>query len=551
MTMISTIGVLYWMSGLGCTGQSISEQVDGPMEPEPLVGTDLSTMDLARRLSLDIRGEFLGVDEVARLQDNPDLLPELMATWFEQQGHQEQLVDFFSSMLLTKVDEFNVTEGDFYLEEDLSQEFVRSIGEEAPRFMAHIASSDVPWSQVVTADYTIANGLLQDIWELEPVDANSTEAWQPMRYTDGRPALGVLSTNSVWWRYYTTPNNKSRARAAFVSRLLVCDDILTRTVVDPPNVQATEGNQEDLIKNEPACVSCHQTLDPLAAALYGFWQNDMHDVIELSIYHPEREWDGERDLENNMGWYGKTLRAPADLGTRIAEDERFLTCAAERLAERLWRREISTIDEGRIDTIVYTMREKSETYRALFQEILNSPEYRLGFDEDPSDPRSVSAGKMMTAHQIRWAFEEFTGFHWEADGVTMLDNDEYGYRVLLGGIDGRSVNQWQQAPSLTRQLTLKRLAQLSADYAVSTAVADSNALDIFLQKDPTSITVQSEDFAEIIRSWHWRLMGRDITEEELALYRSNFSTVEAQYGIEQGWVTALSVALRNSHTWIY
>ena len=45
----------------------------------------------------------------------------------------------------------------------------------------------------------------------------------------------------------------------------------------------------------------------------------MHDVIELSIYHPEREWDGERDLDNTMGWYGKPLRAPADLGAKIAE----------------------------------------------------------------------------------------------------------------------------------------------------------------------------------------------------------------------------------------
>jgi hypothetical protein len=239
------------------------------------------------------------------------------------------------------------------------------------------------------------------------------------------------------------------------------------------------------------------------------------------------------------------------LGTRIAEDQRFLTCAAERLAERLWRREITSTDEGRIDTIVHAMRDQDERYRALFQEILDSPEYRLGSSEDPSDPRSVSAGKMMTAHQIRWAFEELTGFHWEEDGVTLLDNDEYGYRVLLGGIDGRSVNQWQQAPSLTRQLTLKRLSQLSAEHAVATAIATPNALDLFLQQDPTSITVESDAFADVIRSWHWRLMGNDLADEELGLYRAHFATIETEFGIEQAWTTALSVTLRNSHTWVY
>ena len=179
---------------------------------------------------------------------------------------------------------------------------------------------------------------LQDIWELEPVDPSNPDAWQPMRYTDGRPTLGVLSTNSVWWRYYTTPTTNLVLVQA-VSRLLVCDDILTRTVVDPPNVQATEGNQEDLIKNEPALRCLSSNIGSVGSIIVWVLANDMHDVIELSIYHPEREWDGERDLENTMGWYGKPLRAPADLGAKIAEDAIF-NAAAERLAERLWRREV-------------------------------------------------------------------------------------------------------------------------------------------------------------------------------------------------------------------
>ena len=521
-----------------------------PAEPTPLKGIPLPTMQLARRISLDVRGEFLNLEEIQALRESPSALDGLIESWLQSQGHEEQLVDIFSSMLLTKVDEFNVTQSDFYLADELEQEFVRSIGEEAPRFMAHIATSDVPWSQVVTADYTIANSILQDIWELEPVDEMAT-GWQPMRYTDGRPPLGVLATNAVWWRYYTTPNNKSRARAAFVSSLLVCDDILTRTVVDPPNVQATDGNQEDLIKTEPSCVYCHQTLDPLAASLYGFWQNDMHDVIELSIYHPEREWDGERDLGNSMAWYGKPMRAPADLGLRISEDERFLTCAAEQLAERLWRRELVPEDDGRIETMVYKMRQQNQQYSVLFQEILNSPEYRLGSEEDSADVRSVSAGKMMTAHQIRWAFEDLTGFRWESNGLDLLDNDEYGYRILLGGIDGRSVNRWQQAPSLTRQLTLKRLSQMSAEHAVSIAWIDPYALDVFNQQDISNLSSESANFDEIVAMWYLRLLGVEITESELNIYRQRFAEVEEDSGREQAWTMALSVTLRNSHTWVY
>ena len=74
---------------------------------------------------------------------------------------------------------------------------------------------------------------------------------------------------------------------------------------------------------DPVCRACHITLDPVAAALYGFWQHDFHDVLELQYYHPEREWMGEEDLDLEMAWYGKPLGAPAELGLAIAEDETF------------------------------------------------------------------------------------------------------------------------------------------------------------------------------------------------------------------------------------
>ena len=58
------------------------------------------------------------------------------------------------------------------------------------------------------------------------------------------------------------------------------------------------------------------------------------------------------------------------------------------------------------------------------------------------DERSRSAARLMTAHQMSYAIQQLTGFKWIVDDVEVLDNDEVGYRVLLGGIDGRTVNQW-------------------------------------------------------------------------------------------------------------
>ena len=551
------IHLLYLLLGLptlfSCTGdeETVEPEIE-IQEPAYLDGEMLEGIPLARRISIDIRGEFLDWDEVQILESDPSQIERLMDEWLEEDAHKKQLINIFSSMLLTKVDEFNVTSADFYLEDDLEYDFVRSIGEESPRFMAHIATQDVPWSQVVQADYTIANSILTQIWNLEPVDRASTgtDDWVLSRYVDGRPPLGVVSTNGIWWRYYTTPNNKSRARAAFLTRLLVCDDILSRAVTSPSSLQVDAQNIDDFVQTEPSCLACHQTLDPLAASLYGFWQHDMHDVVELSIYHPEREWDGERDLQLEMGWYGKTLSAPAQLGESIASDERFYPCATTSLAERFWRRPIAEIDEGRIETIAHTVEQQGGRYSQLIRAIVDSPEYKLKSATAELDPRAESGAKMMTAHQLTHAVYKLTGFEWKDGTLDLLDNDEWGYRMLLGGIDGRSTTKWLGAPSATRQLTLKRLAQSAAEYVVQESIYQSGGI-LFDGQNPALVSSLDPEFRIIIGQWYWRLMGRDIEENEFTILQNGFADVEENFGRTEAWQTILSITLRNTQSWIY
>ena len=536
-----------------CSGGATEEESAVDVKPPvAFEGAFRNPVQLARRMSIDVRGEFMDADEIALVQADVENIDVLLDGWLQEEGHRQQLVDIFSSMLLTKVDAFNVTEADFYLSEAQAYDFIRSIGEESPRLMAHIAMSDGPWTDVVQADYTMGNSILSQIWNLEPVDdvPVDVDTWVQVRYTDGRPPLGVVATNGIWWRYYTTPNNKSRARAAFLTRLLVCDDILSTAVTSPSSLQVDANNIDDFVRTDPGCLSCHQTLDPLAASLYGFWQHDMHDVVELSIYHPEREWDGERDLQLDMAWYGKSISAPAELGERIAEDERFYPCAVSSLAERLWRRPVLDIDEGRIETIAHQVSQHSARYRDIFKAILNSPEYQILIPADPTDVRSAATAKMMTAHQIQHSIKELTGFNWTDATLNLLDNDEWGYRMLLGGIDGRSTTQWLEAPSATRQLTLKRLSQLASEYVVSTAI-EVDGHDLFLGSNPLDVSADEQQFIDIVTSWRLRLMGEAPDQSEIEVLQDRFQEAEVAFGRETAWTSMLSIFLRNTNTWLY
>ena len=77
--------------------------------------------------------------------------------------------------------------------------------------MAYVAGTDLPWTEIVTSDVVMTNDLLVNIFPIEYVDGTeppTVESLVPAdmniilgSYQDGRPPVGVLSTNGLWWRY--------------------------------------------------------------------------------------------------------------------------------------------------------------------------------------------------------------------------------------------------------------------------------------------------------------------------------------------------------------
>ena len=113
----------------------------------------------------------------------------------------------------------------------------------------------------------MANEMLNEIWELEGYPEGG-EGWFPVRYADGRPVAGVLATNGLWWKYTTTAFNQNRSRAAAVSRLLLCEDLLNRPVEFEVSEDLLESEDvSSMVRSEPGCLACHSIIEPLADAL--------------------------------------------------------------------------------------------------------------------------------------------------------------------------------------------------------------------------------------------------------------------------------------------
>ena len=299
---------------------------------------DVDAERMVRRLSLDLRGTLPTLDEVDAVSADPSLLWTLRDQWLVEEALEGRLLELFSEQLWTRVDSFNIEETDYNLSEADGITLAHAVGEEPLRLMVEVATSDAPWGEIVTADWTMADAQLAEIW---PIERETGEGWQRARYTDARPTAGILSTNGLWWRYTTTFSNLNRARVAALMRILLCEDILARPISFDDVDLLSDAEQLD----QPACTGCHSSIDPLATTLFVFWWVILYNADEMSHYHPERESMGVQMLEQSPAYFGVPVNDLSDVGTLISKDPRFSRCTAETMSGSLWRRPVDAASQ--------------------------------------------------------------------------------------------------------------------------------------------------------------------------------------------------------------
>ncbi|MFN7146886.1 MAG: hypothetical protein ACK4YP_24135, partial [Myxococcota bacterium] len=420
--------------------------------------------------------------------------------------------------------------------------FEQAVGEEPLRLLAHVTVEDRPWSEVVTADYTMANELMGALWPIAYPEG--AEGWQESHYTDGRPAGGVLMTNGLWLRYYTSQSNANRSRAAALSDLLLCVDYLERPVTfsSSPSLADPDATATAL-KTDDACLACHSSIEPIAATLFGFYPAIDYNRMEFAYYHAERESLGPVTLDVDMAYFGQPLESPAELGPHIAADTRFYSCAVRTMAGMLWRRDPSVEEFSTLAALEQDFAAGEWRARPLLRAVTDTPQYRAGGLGEPAGEAEETrerTARLVSADVLATAVEDLTGFRWTWGGCDQLANDDYGYRVLVGGVDGEQVTKAQQEASLTWALVVERLAQGGALTAVQRELVDGGERRLF---DVTlDVTPDDPAFTAQLDTLYLRLFARRPTEAERA---DDIALWQAAGDPAAGWTALLTVLLRD------
>ncbi len=524
---------------------------DPPAEPEVQAdpGDYLVPLDaplLLRRVSLDTRGVLPSAEELDAVEADPSKVDTYRDQFMDDERFEDRLVSLFAERWLTRLDKFEIQYYDYQLDPELEFEFERSVGEEPLRLMARIAMLDKPWTDVVTANYTVANETLASLWPLSYPEGGS--GWELSSYTDGRPAVGVLATNGLWWRYVTNISNMNRSRAAAIMRLLLCQDVLSRPVSLSGQVSISdEDGIADAIANNPSCIACHASVDPLASALFGWWTVISYNPDEMGSYHAEREELGGLYLGSDPAFFGQALNGFVDLGPAIANDSRFYSCTAKSAAELFWRRPLEEGDWPRVEDLRDEFLGDGLLYRDLVKAVMDTPEYKAGtFVDDAPDEaleREIT-WRLITPDLMASMVADLTGFVWEYEGFEQLANDDPGYRTLAGGVDGYSVTRAQQDPGITWTVTAKRFAQAAASYAVEQELVQGGERRLF-QVVTLEDRPGDEAFTNELEALHWRMYAVRVDDERRGAAEALWTAVEAEEGAQVAWTRLISAMLRD------
>jgi hypothetical protein len=501
---------------------------------------------LLRRLSLDLRGVLPSVAELDQVEADAGAISTLRDSFLEDARFEERLVMLLGERWHTRVDEFLIYYVEYQaLAYDATNEyhFERAIGEEPLRLMARIAAEDRPWTEIVTADYTIANETLAAIW---PISRPEGSGWLESSYTDGRPGAGVLSTSGLWWRYYTTISNYNRGRAAAISRLFLCEDYLSRPVSFTNQVALVDASGiESALRSNPYCMGCHSSLDPVASTMFGFWVANEYNATEMHTYHPEREKLGSYLIGQDPGWYGLPLEGLDHMGRQIAVDPRFARCTAESFAGTLWRREVSLEDFTRIEGFRQAYLAGGEQLKPLLKAITDSAVYQAGSLTEAASELQLqeeNTSRLMDVSLLRSVLLDLTGVSWSFEGFDMLDSDTYGFRILGGGVDGSLVTSPQRTPSLTWSLVVERAAEQAFTAGIGPALAGDTALFAGVRQGtlPDDAT-----FGEELGILYWRFYGLRADESWKTAITELWALVQAREGEEAAWVALLTTMVRD------
>ncbi len=502
---------------------------DAPPPPDPTVVYLTPTQHLTRA-SMALRGMRPSIEDLKAVDADPNALPAIVDRYLASPEFGETIEELENESLLLRIEQPTLT---FPVPPSIptatALDINGSVFDEPLELIRDIVMSDQPYTKIVTADYTLTNGVVQAIWGLP--HTGTPDQWTRAKATDGRGAAGILGIEALYHRWRSTGFNYNRGRANMISRSLLCHDYLHADIDVDTSVDLSD---PDIVANavmaNPSCAGCHQTLDPLASYLFPFrgtinlvalQRGD--DTYPIGGYTPSLETRWRTTNKRPPMFFGAPATGLAGLGQAIADDPRFARCTAMRFASYLTEVPRDQLPGAWVAQLQSELVAQNFSAKKLVRAIVLSDQFRVSHDTDEAAAESVVGAQKVRPDQLERMLRDLTGFRWTTTTAAklrqipygtpdLLRSDFVGYRVLGGGIDSYFVTEPVHTMNATSSLVAKAAATAAADFVVehdATAAAADRTLFVAAAVTDTDEAKIRAELAHL----HARLYGELVTPD--------------------------------------
>ncbi len=360
----------------------------------------------------------------------------------------------------------------------------KGIARQATELVGHIVRTNRPFSEVLTADYTMLNayaarsyGVLalgykdgQDMAQVDP------DKFFPVKLPF-QPHAGVLTT-PVWLaRFPTTATNRNRHRSLKVYAQWLATDVLAQED-RPTDVTSISGFNPTMY--HPQCRVCHSIVDPIAGTFQN-WDTSGRYNQPAKGWHPDMRPPGFAETEMP---FSRSHEALKWLAETITDDPRFAQSAVETSYTLLTGRQplrmpadpeapdfvmqMQAYDAQHDDLkkIADSFVAQNRNFKVAVKGVVLSKWFRAVNLNEQGQKReeslnSVGTAELLTPEQLDRKIRSLTGFSW-SNGKTDLLTSMSGYLLLYGGTDGDQVEARVKVPSGIMSALAERMANQMA-----------------------------------------------------------------------------------------
>lgn len=500
------------------TADSGSTGEPGDDGPDPIY---LPSTEHLVRVSMALRGVRPSAEELAAVEADPAAIEGIVDGYLQDPRFGTIVRDLHNDALLVLAD-FLVFPAGFVPKGPVADVDIyrlnRSITEAPLRLVEHVVTTDRPYTEIVTAEYTLADEIVAEVWGL-PYEGDGS-SWEVTAWQDERDQAGILSDPWLFQRYQSTVSNANRGRANAISRALLCYDFLSRDIEVDASVNLADPDAvANAVVENAACASCHQGLDPLA----GFLRDWSPVYVPSDVEYPFDSYtpgvfEAAGATVRDSNFFGRAGEGLGDLGRFIAEDPRFSLCAAQRFYAYFHQLELDEVPLETAARYQTELLDSGMSAKALARAIVLDDEFRVSH-ADPADPGENDPVGVKKARpvQLSLLFQDLTGFRWRTDltefdlaPVELLDDSFLGYNVLLGGIDSLFVTRPSHTYSATASLVLRSLSREAADFVVDEDFAEPDMGARHLLTLVSDTDTEEGLVREQLVALHLRIFGRTV-----------------------------------------